>query len=94
MVLTLAARRAPGSSSRDVIAGRLTEYSQHSVCKSAPIRDRVGHSIGRLEGWVEVFDYLGGTVGSGNATQSSPVSKMCLCPLDPIRQTLIQCGVR
>jgi len=63
------------------------------VCEPAPIRNRVGDSIRHLEGRVEVGDHLCGRVGSDNATQSSAVGKMCLCPLDPILQTLIQRGV-
>jgi hypothetical protein len=78
----------------DGITGRVAEDSLHSVGESAPVGDRVGDAIGDLEGRVEVCDHLLGGVGSDNATQSSPVRKMCLRPLDPILQTLIQCGVR
>jgi hypothetical protein len=62
--------------------------------EAAPVGDRVAYPIGHLEGPVEVCDDLGGGVGSGNATQSSPVGKMCLRPRDPILQALIQCGSR
>ena len=80
--------------SGDGIAGRVADDSLHSVGEPAPVGDRVGDAIGHLEGRVEVCDHLCGGVGSDNATQSSPVRKMCLRPLDPILQTLIQCGVR
>ena len=76
------------------IAGRVADDSEHSVCEPAPIRDRVGDSIGYLEGRVEVCDYLSGGVGSDNATQSSPVRKVCVRPFDAIAQTPIQCGGR
>ena len=80
--------------SGDGIAGRVADDSLHSVGEPAPVGDRVGDAIGHLEGRVEVSDHLCGGVGSDNATQSSPVGKMCLRPGDPILQTLIQCGVR
>ena len=80
--------------SGDGIAGRVADDSLDSVSEPAPVGDWVGDAIGHLEGRVEVCDHLCGGVGSDNATQSSPVRKMRLRPLDAILQTLIQCGVR
>jgi hypothetical protein len=78
----------------DGIAGRVAEDSLHSMSEPAPVGDRVGDAIGSLEGPVEVCDDLCCGVGSDNATQPSPVRKLCLRPRDPILQTLIQCGAR
>ena len=77
----------------DGIAGRVADDALHSVSEPAPVGDRVGDAVGDLESRVEVCHLCGG-VGPDNATQSSPVRKMCLRPLGPILQTLIQCGVR
>ena len=76
------------------IADSVAEDSLHSVGEAAPVGDRIGYVIGHLEGRVEVCDDLGGGVSSGNATKSSPVSKMCLRPRQPILQTLVQRGSR
>ena len=62
--------------------------------EAAPVGDRVGYLIGHLKGRVQVRDDLGGGVGSGNPTQSSPVSKMRPRPRETILQTLVQRGVR
>ena len=78
----------------DEIAGSVADDSLDSVGEPAPVGNRVGDAVGHLEGRVEVCDHLRGCVGSDNATQSSPVRKVCLRPLGPILQTLIQCGVR
>ena len=73
-------------------AGSLANDSLHSVGEPAPVGDRVCHAIGQLVVRVEVCDDLGGGVGSGNATESSPVREMCLRPPEPMLQALVECG--
>ena len=78
----------------DGVVGRVADDSLHSVGKPAPVGDRVGDAVGHLAGRVDVCDDLCGGVGSDNATQSRPVRKMCVRPLDPILETLIECCAR